>query len=81
MDAVVPRTLNLLSVTQFFDQTSQLKPDAAIADQDSDWKYRVSVVVVSAFTAEFLCTVTGQGELLFIKPRKPPPLALSAPRL
>jgi len=43
MDAFPPRTLNLLSITQFFDQTSRLKPDRAISEQDSEWQFRVSL--------------------------------------
>jgi len=43
IDTFTPRTLNLLSVTQFLDQSSRLKPDRAVGDQDSDWQYRVSL--------------------------------------
>jgi len=47
IDTFTPRTLNLLSVTQFLDQSSRLKPDRAVGDQDSDWQYRVSLSLSS----------------------------------
>jgi len=47
MDAVPPRTLNLLSVAQFLAKTSRLTPDQHVADHESHWQYRVSCRSVS----------------------------------
>jgi len=41
MDVLAPRTLNLLSVAQFLDESSRLTPDQAISD--IEWQCRVSL--------------------------------------
>ena len=55
IDSFAPRTLNLLSVTQFLDQSSRLKPDRAVGDQDSDWQYRVSLSLASVISPTLQC--------------------------